>query len=271
MGRHATREEEVDRLLRGDVFVDLFRAVRQGLRASVESYSIKKLEPLYGLDPRSGAARRRLEHRRVRAVAGRVGVRFRALPDRPEPIRPSPGSKATTATTASRTGACATGWRSGGSSWQRKLGEPLPRPGPSEARRRVRGAVGSTGPRAEARGAAVRRRSRRPGEAVCRPARPLAAGPAAELASTRGQVFLVALLLPHERPDRRRASGRARADRCAQIRRARRANGPLGRIPLPRSPSRSMRSRLARKCATRPRAARRAAWWRWTRPRALST
>ncbi|MGZ6268706.1 MAG: TM0106 family RecB-like putative nuclease, partial [Candidatus Limnocylindrales bacterium] len=49
MGRYATREEEVDRLLRGDVFVDLFRAVRQGLRASVESYSIKKLEPLYGL------------------------------------------------------------------------------------------------------------------------------------------------------------------------------------------------------------------------------
>jgi uncharacterized protein len=49
MGRHATREEQVDRLLRGDVFVDLFRAVRQGLRASVESYSIKKLEPLYGL------------------------------------------------------------------------------------------------------------------------------------------------------------------------------------------------------------------------------
>ncbi len=49
MGRYATREEEVDRLLRGDIFVDLFRAVRQGLRASVESYSIKKLEPLYGL------------------------------------------------------------------------------------------------------------------------------------------------------------------------------------------------------------------------------
>ena len=49
MGRHATREVEVDRMLRGKVFVDLFRAVRQGLRASVESYSIKKLEPLYGL------------------------------------------------------------------------------------------------------------------------------------------------------------------------------------------------------------------------------
>jgi predicted RecB family nuclease len=48
MGRHATREAEVDELLRGGVLVDLFRAVRQGLRASVESYSIKKLEALYG-------------------------------------------------------------------------------------------------------------------------------------------------------------------------------------------------------------------------------
>ncbi|MDR7456479.1 MAG: TM0106 family RecB-like putative nuclease [Armatimonadota bacterium] len=48
MGRHATREDEVDRLLRGGVLVDLHRAVRQGLRASVESYSIKRLEPLYG-------------------------------------------------------------------------------------------------------------------------------------------------------------------------------------------------------------------------------
>ena len=46
-GRHGTREEEVDRLLRGQVFVDLYRAVRQGIRASVESYSIKRLEPLY--------------------------------------------------------------------------------------------------------------------------------------------------------------------------------------------------------------------------------
>ena len=46
-GRYGTREEEVDRLLRGEVFVDLYRAVRQGIRASVESYSIKRLEPLY--------------------------------------------------------------------------------------------------------------------------------------------------------------------------------------------------------------------------------
>ena len=46
-GRYGTREEEVDKLLRSEVFVDLHRAVRQGVRASVESYSIKRLEPLY--------------------------------------------------------------------------------------------------------------------------------------------------------------------------------------------------------------------------------
>ena len=48
--RYGTREEELDRLLRGEVLVDLYRVVRQGLRASVESYSIKKLEPLYGFE-----------------------------------------------------------------------------------------------------------------------------------------------------------------------------------------------------------------------------
>ncbi len=48
MGRYGTREEEVDRLMRGGILVDLFSVVRQGLRVGVESYSIKKLEPLYG-------------------------------------------------------------------------------------------------------------------------------------------------------------------------------------------------------------------------------
>ncbi|MCU1483897.1 MAG: protein of unknown function, putative recB domain, partial [Actinomycetia bacterium] len=46
-GRHATREAEVDRLLRGDVLVDLYRVVRQGVRVSQEGYGLKKLEPLY--------------------------------------------------------------------------------------------------------------------------------------------------------------------------------------------------------------------------------
>ncbi|MGN7752955.1 TM0106 family RecB-like putative nuclease [Sinorhizobium sp. 22678] len=48
MGRYATREAEVDNLLRGNVLVDLYDVLRNALRASVESYSIKKLEPFYG-------------------------------------------------------------------------------------------------------------------------------------------------------------------------------------------------------------------------------
>lgn len=52
-GRHATREAEVDRLLRGEVLVDLYRVVRQGIRVSQEGYGLKKLEPLY-LPPREG-------------------------------------------------------------------------------------------------------------------------------------------------------------------------------------------------------------------------
>jgi predicted RecB family nuclease len=48
MGEHGTREDEMDDLLRQGVLVDLHRVARQALRASVESYSIKKLEALYG-------------------------------------------------------------------------------------------------------------------------------------------------------------------------------------------------------------------------------
>jgi len=47
MGQYGTRETEIDAMLRGDIFVDLYRVVRQGLRIGVSSYSIKKLEPLY--------------------------------------------------------------------------------------------------------------------------------------------------------------------------------------------------------------------------------
>ncbi|MCL8207391.1 MAG: TM0106 family RecB-like putative nuclease [Actinomycetia bacterium] len=56
-GRHGTREAEVDRLLRGGVLVDLYRVVRQALRASTESYSIKALEALYRPAKRTGAVR----------------------------------------------------------------------------------------------------------------------------------------------------------------------------------------------------------------------
>src|SRR5262249_14154435 len=48
MCRHAARENEIDVLLRAGAFVDLYTVVRQSLRAGVERYSIKNLEPLYG-------------------------------------------------------------------------------------------------------------------------------------------------------------------------------------------------------------------------------
>jgi uncharacterized protein len=50
MGRYATREQELDRLLRAERFVDLYGVVRQGVRAGIERYSIKNLEVFYRFD-----------------------------------------------------------------------------------------------------------------------------------------------------------------------------------------------------------------------------
>ena len=44
MGRYGTREAELDALLRRDVFVDLLRVVRNGIRASRPGYGLKELE-----------------------------------------------------------------------------------------------------------------------------------------------------------------------------------------------------------------------------------
>jgi len=44
---YATREAQVDQLLRGRVLVDLYRLVRQSVRIGTESYSLKELESLY--------------------------------------------------------------------------------------------------------------------------------------------------------------------------------------------------------------------------------
>lgn len=46
---HATREQQVDDLLRAEVFVDLYAVVRQSLVISESSYSIKRLEKFYPL------------------------------------------------------------------------------------------------------------------------------------------------------------------------------------------------------------------------------
>ena len=74
-GRHGTRETELDELLRGERFVDLYAVVRQGLRISKPSYSIKKLEEFYWGHTRTaaddGRGRRDVQRRGVRAVPGR--------------------------------------------------------------------------------------------------------------------------------------------------------------------------------------------------------
>jgi len=50
MGRYATREDEIDRMLRAYLLVDLHTVTRRAVRASVEHYSLKALEPFYGFE-----------------------------------------------------------------------------------------------------------------------------------------------------------------------------------------------------------------------------
>ena len=45
--RHDTRQDEVDDLLRGNVFVDLYRVLRRGLSVGEQDYSLKSIEYLY--------------------------------------------------------------------------------------------------------------------------------------------------------------------------------------------------------------------------------
>jgi predicted RecB family nuclease len=53
-GAHGSREEELDQLLRDEIFVDLFKVVREAMLISQPSYSIKKVEAFY-MDPRDTA------------------------------------------------------------------------------------------------------------------------------------------------------------------------------------------------------------------------
>jgi predicted RecB family nuclease len=64
--RYATRNDALDRLLRGGCFIDLHAVVREAFRIGVERYGLKELEPLHGfvrkLDLRDAAlARQDLE------------------------------------------------------------------------------------------------------------------------------------------------------------------------------------------------------------------
>jgi len=82
MGRYATREEEVDSMLRAGVFVDLHTVLKQAVRASVEEYSLKKLEALYGFTRKtpleeSRVAMRYLEHRLQLGWEGELPEKYR--------------------------------------------------------------------------------------------------------------------------------------------------------------------------------------------------
>jgi hypothetical protein len=50
-GAHGTHEEELDQLLRDEVFVDLYKVVRESMLISQPSYSIKKVEAFYMEQP----------------------------------------------------------------------------------------------------------------------------------------------------------------------------------------------------------------------------
>ena len=67
MGRYATREDEIDRILRAYLLVDLHTVVKRAVRASVEQYSLKALEPFYGFQRKvpledARAALRQVQH-----------------------------------------------------------------------------------------------------------------------------------------------------------------------------------------------------------------
>ena len=67
MGRYGVREDEIDRMLRAKLFVDLHTVVKRSVRASVEQYSLKALEVFHGfvrkirLDE-AGRAMRTMQH-----------------------------------------------------------------------------------------------------------------------------------------------------------------------------------------------------------------
>ena len=105
MGEHGTREDELDDLLRGEVLVDLFRVVRQALRALARRATrSRRSRSSTGSSATADVARRR----RVASSRSRSGSR------RGERRRSSRRSAPTTRTTAARSTSCTAGCSSCG-------------------------------------------------------------------------------------------------------------------------------------------------------------
>jgi uncharacterized protein len=67
MGRYATREDEIDRMLRAGLFVDVHTILKRSVRAGVEQYSLKTMEPFHHFERRvpldqARTAMRQMEH-----------------------------------------------------------------------------------------------------------------------------------------------------------------------------------------------------------------
>ena len=242
MGRYATREDEVDRLLRGGVLVDLFSVVRQGVRVSQESYSLKKVEKLY-MPQREGPKTR----------PGFALVEYEKWLEHPDQQSILDGLA------AYNRDDCVSTWMM--RTWLEGL------------RKEAEAAFGIDARTAEARGRRAERRARRAargdpearrGAHEGRPRRrrpahegaagPLDPRPAPRLAPPRGEAAVVAPLLPDEGPDR----GPRRL-----VRRDRRAAGSTGRwgrstsrssTATATTPSRSTSSTRGTPRTTRPRA-----------------
>jgi predicted RecB family nuclease len=67
MGRYATREDEIDQMLRAGLFIDLHTVLKRAVRAGVEQYSLKALEIFHGFRRQvpleeARSAMRQMEH-----------------------------------------------------------------------------------------------------------------------------------------------------------------------------------------------------------------
>ncbi len=84
MLRYATREDEVDRLLRGEIFIDLHGITKQSVRASVEQYSLKEMEKFCDYQrrvplPEANQARHFVEHQLEMMPSPTLSDEVRAL------------------------------------------------------------------------------------------------------------------------------------------------------------------------------------------------
>ena len=142
MGRYATRELEVDDLLRDEVLVDLYKVVGQGLRAGVPSLLAEgdRAVLLHARGRRQVGERRRADVRGSTSRAATSSCWSRSRP--------------TTRRTASRRSSFATGWSSSATMPRQEYAVDVPWRLPPEAARADTG--GGRGPRRDARRCARR-------------------------------------------------------------------------------------------------------------------